>query len=341
MARLINLCAAAGRRMALGLFRFLSGSLFFHQTDRVPGHEPRRGLSDLPVEILLHIRDFLPLSSSACLILCSRQMMTALGSQCLSSLRARNHTMERRRFLIMLQKDLADWLLCYCCSHFHPVKSLPGLQDHWYYRKEPPCVQENGCLHVVSGFNIRFQHLQLLMNQYRFGRPYTGYLETLTFNFSRSYKDCTLQGDLRCEIVAGQLLLRFSQKLGLLIPTNIRSIQALVRQICPHLRWLGGDPTLLDTAKCRLSHLSNSSCSGCSMLKCCRECSTWFLVGARELDGSKTELLIEAWKYLGSCETPYDPRWRKQAQPQCPKSIFNPSITTAAQWASEDSNKPT
>jgi hypothetical protein len=141
MARLINLYAAAGCRMALGLFRFLSEFLFFYQTDRVPDHKPRRGLSDLPVEILLHIRDSLPLSSSACLILCSRQMMTAIGSQCLRELRAGNQTMERRRFLIMLQKDLADWLLCYYCSLFHPVKSLPGLKDRWCYYKKPLCMR--------------------------------------------------------------------------------------------------------------------------------------------------------------------------------------------------------
>ncbi len=339
MARLINLCAAAGRRMALGLCRFLSEFLCFH---RGPDHEPRRGLSALPLEILLHIRDFLPLSSSACLVLCSRQMMTALGSQCLSSLRAGNQTMERRRFLIVLQKDLADWLLCYRCSLFHPVKSLPGLKDRWRFHEEPPCVRENGWIYLIFGFYIRFQHLQLLMNQYRFGRPYTNHLENLSFNFSNIYKDCTLQGALRCEIVAGQLLLRFSQKLEFPVPTNIRSIQTLLREICPHLHWFGGDPNFLsDAIKCRLSHVSNSSCSGCSMLKCCRKCSTWFLVGARELEGSKTELLIEAWKYLGSCETPYDPKWRKQAEPWCSEPILNPPITTAAQWASEDSNTPT
>jgi hypothetical protein len=56
MARLINLYAAAGRRMALRLFRFLSEYLFFHQTDYVLDYEPRRGLLDLLVEILLYIR---------------------------------------------------------------------------------------------------------------------------------------------------------------------------------------------------------------------------------------------------------------------------------------------
>ncbi|KAF7504095.1 hypothetical protein GJ744_002860 [Endocarpon pusillum] len=179
------------------------------------------------------------------------------------------------------------------------------------------------------------------MNQHRLERPYTNHLETISFNFSNTYKGYTLQAALRYEIVAGQLLLRFSQELGLLIPTNNRSIQVLLRYICPHLQWLDGDPSLRDTIKCRLSHFSNSTCSGCSMLKCCRECSTWFLVAARELDSSKTELLIEAWKYLGGCEKPYDPKWHKQAQQWGPGSISNPSITTAAQWALADSNTPT
>ena len=103
--RLLSLCAADGRTMAFELFRFCREFSFSHQTDPIPDREASPGLSDLPVEILLQIRDLLPLSSSACLTLCSRHMIRPLGSHCWSSLRAGDQTMEWRRFLIVLQKD--------------------------------------------------------------------------------------------------------------------------------------------------------------------------------------------------------------------------------------------
>jgi hypothetical protein len=39
--------------------------------------------------------------------------------------------------------------------------------------------------------------------------------------------------------------------------------------------------------------------------------------------------------YEGSCETPYDPKWRKQAKPWCKKTMYSP--ITAAQWVLGDS----
>ena len=151
------------------------------------------------------------------------------------------------------------------------MKSVPGPHDDWHFRTELPCVQEHGFLYLAPAFYIRFQHLQLLMNKHRFERPCINHLEALSYTFSDTYKDCTMQGTLRGEIVADQLSLRLSQRLGLMVPIQIRTVQILLRQICPHQGWISTDLTLWNTIKCRLNHVSDSSCRGYSMWKCCRE----------------------------------------------------------------------
>ena len=237
MTQPTNVYIAAGRRTALGIVRFLTGSRSNqadHVLHRAPDYKARREFSSLPVEILLRIRDFLPLSSAACLLVCSRYMVMALGNQCLNSLRAEDQIIERRRFLILLQKDLPDWQLCNRCSLFHPVRASEGPQAGWRYGSEPPCVEENGYIYLTLDFNIRYENVQLLMDRYRFGRSYTKELEALSFNFSRIHHDSTLEGKIWGEIVAGQFLLRVSQRLCLLGPHSIRDIQNVLRPICPH-----------------------------------------------------------------------------------------------------------
>jgi hypothetical protein len=333
MAQLINHCVAAGHMIVSIIARFLTG-VHFCQADPVPNGQPTQSLSSMPTEILLHIRDFLPLSSAACLALCSRHMLTALGNQSLSSLRADDQITERRRLLIALQNDLPDWLLCYPCSLFHPVKAHEGPNHIWRYNKEPPCVQENGAVCLTADYRIRYQHVQLLMKQYRFQRSYMKTLEALSFSFSRNLNDSVLEGTVWGEIVAGELIVRFDQRLRLLVPSNIELVRRRLRPVCLHLDWLCGDQTLWETIDCGLSHARNSPCAECSMRKPCRECSTWFQVGVQELKESETELQIKAWKYLGTCETPYHPKWRKQAKPQRKDTAVK--SVTAAQWASED-----
>jgi hypothetical protein len=334
MAQLINHCVAAGHRIAISIVRFLTR--FALQPGGHVRHRKLRQspLSSLPAEILLHIKDFLPLSSAACLILCNRQMLMALGSQSWYSLLADDQIIERRRFLVALQKDLPDWLLCYPCSLFHPVEPHKVPKNMWIFDKDLPCMQDNGVIFLTASFGIRYQHVQLLMNEHRLGRSYTRNLEALSFNFFRTRHDSDLEGTIWGEIEAGQLLLRFNQRLRLLASGNIKLIHRRLRPICPHLEWGHGDKTLWEAINCRLSHANNLPCAECRMPKCCRECSTWFYAGVRELEDSETEFRIEAWKFLGACETPYDPKWRRQAWPRC-KNPIKTSVT-AAEWASED-----
>lgn len=334
MAQLINYCAAAGHKIHSTIVRLLTSDQCC-QAKPVPSGQPRQSLSSMPTEILLQITDFLPPSSAACLVLCSRHILTALGNQSLSSLRADDQIIERRRFLIALQNDLPDWLLCYPCSLFHPMKAHERPDQIWRHHKEALFVQENGAVYLTTDYGIRYQHVQLFMKEYRIERSYTKILDTLSFSFSWDLGDSVLEGTVWGDIVAGELVLRFDQRLRLLVPSNIELIRKRLRPVCLHFYWLGGDQTLWEAIDCGLSHAGDSLCAECSMRKPCPECSTLFQVGVQEpKKDSETEIQVKAWKYLGTCETPYDPEWRKQAkpQPQRKDTVFKP--VTAAQWAS-------
>ena len=325
--------ADAYKIIGASIVNFLAKFRFIHP-DRVPDRKRRQSLLSLPVEILQHIRDFLPLSSAASFALCSQTLLKVVGNQSLEPLRADDQTIERRRFLVALQKDLPDWLLCHHCSLFHPVILDEGPEDVWCYEDEPSCVQENGVVYLDVDFRIRYQHARLLMNHYRFGRPYTENLKRLSYSYSVTIDEMVLESVLWSRIVAGELLVRVKTRVRLLGPWNSGLVNNQMPPVCPHLEYYCQDQTLWQTIDCRMSHANKLPCARCKMRKACRECSTWFRVDVQELENFETEVQIDVWKYLGTCETPYDPKWREQAEPRC-SNAFKVS-TTAAQWASED-----
>lgn len=375
MAPVVDDCVAAGYKTVSVIARFLTGTYYTQpdparngqpklrgpdpvpngetklcQPNSIPNGQPKQSLSSMPTKILQHIRDLLPLSSAACFVLCNRQMLTALGDQPLASLRTKNQITERRRFLLTMQKDLPGWLLCYHCSLFHPVKADDLVTRRvWHFSEEPPCVYEAGAVDLPYAYLLRYQLAQLLMNQYRFQRSYTTTLEALSFSSSTPIDFCLPRGTalrdhvwevtIWCEIAAGQLILRFDQKLRLpaLSNTELMDITGkLLRPVCHHTGYHFIKPDeqhLWETVECALSHGHNPPCADCSMRKRCRECSTWFQVGVQELKGSGTEVWIQAWKYLGTCEIPYDPKWRKQAKRWFEDDKIK--LITAAQWPSE------
>lgn len=141
-------------------------------------------------------------------------------------------------FLTALQNDLPDWLLCHPCSLSHLLKAQERPHDIWRYSEEPLCVQKNGAVYLTADYRTRYQHAQLLMNQFRFGRSYTQLLEALSFSYRRTFEDWVLEGTFRDEIAADKLLLQFNQILLLLISVNTALIYRQLYQICTYLEWL-------------------------------------------------------------------------------------------------------
>lgn len=142
--------------------------------DEVP--QPR-SLMMLPADVILLIYDFLPISSTTCLSLCSRQFLNIVENKAWHDLRSRDAS-ERKEFSSMLKKDLSNWSLCHRCSIFHLAKELET-----FYRK---CSILNDAVEFRN-FDISFERAQKVMNRYRFGRSYLralGYLSDVEILYS-------------------------------------------------------------------------------------------------------------------------------------------------------------
>ena len=86
----------------------------------LPTYDARYGASRLeclPTEILQHISDHLALDSAGSLTLCSRSLRV-LGDRSWYALRIQANEQEKRRFLLLLQRDIPNLLFCYHCWSF-------------------------------------------------------------------------------------------------------------------------------------------------------------------------------------------------------------------------------
>ena len=270
----------------------------------------------LPVEIIQYISvAFLPADAAASLALCSRSMLKILGSQTLRSL---NHSaIERRRFLKNLEKDLPDWLFCYHCLTFHPVDQNGDPYQLWRFFNERKCVRVNGVVSIGYVYHIRYEYVQLLMRNYRLGRPHEVYLQKLNHGFARHLPNTSLEAAVTARIVAGELFLQVKYTLKLLKSWDAFLILSNIQNFCPHI--LGfRDSIFAQALRCRLSHADQLPCIECKEQKHCRECSTSFRLGIRTLRQSVTEVQVDIWRCLGSCESPFDPKWRRQADQYLP-----------------------
>ena len=273
----------------------------------------------LPMEILQYISaTFLPPDAAASLALCSHLMLRILGTQAFHSLRLECHSIERTRFLKNLENDLPDWLFCHCCSRFHPVDQNEDPSQRWHFFDETKCARVNGIVSIDYDFNIRFEHVQLIMRNFRLGRPYKIHLDRLSKKYARHLRDASLETVVTADIVEGELLIHIEQMLRPLRDWDISLIRVNLPRFCPHLIELYRDSIFAQTLRCRLSHANGFPCLECKKRKHCRECSTSYQVDIRTLENLVTEVHVDIWKCLGSCESSFDPKWRRQADRYLP-----------------------
>lgn len=275
-----------------------------------PPHKPGLLLLMLPVEILQHIHDLLPLSAAVSLSLSSRKMLSLLGSKSLHSLRAEDQITEKKRFLLALEKDLPGWQLCHPCSLFHPLdpNSQPG--SMWCYSREPQCVQASGMIHFDITFRLRYQHAQVLMNRYRFGLPHEHHLRMLSKDYEIRLDDTVLESSIKASIISGGLVMQVVSKLRLLSNWNVRLIERRMPKVCPHDIGILQYQALTEIILCQLNHGDGPLCAQCANWKPCQKCSTWFLVDIRVLE-TEAVVRVDVRRWLGFCETPFDLDWRR------------------------------
>lgn len=282
------------------------------QKTKTQAQEHKTNFAMLPPEILLLISDFLPVSSTVSFALCSRRVLWLLGDKAFRCLRSTDQTQERKLFLTLLEKDLPDWLLCHYCIRFHPVRPDDGPEKRWRYLNEPECIRANGVVHILIGFDIQYHHVQLPMNNYRFGRAHQINLERLCYKASNTIGNANIETKIWGCIVLGELCMQANAKLRLSSPADINPIKCYIPKICPHSRGFEQRKFEFQNTFCQPCYAGRVPCVDCSKLRSCQKCSTWFLVSGKEFGNQGIELQIDIWRHFGSCETPSDSKWSSQ-----------------------------
>lgn len=119
------------------------------------------GLDKLPVELFQCIMDFLPLDSAACLILSRKTLASARGEQTWLALQANKK--ERLNFLLTMQRDWKEWIICFSCEKLHPSKKCPSLETDVCSLNEPPCTKADGFVELTFWYVLRWHHAHMIM----------------------------------------------------------------------------------------------------------------------------------------------------------------------------------
>ena len=241
-------------------------------------------------------------------------MLRTVGTQAFHSLRLECHSVEKTRFLKNLENDLPDWLFCHCCSRFHPIDQNEDPSQCRYHAVNKGCAQTNGVLSIRWDFNIRYEYAQLIMRNYRLGRPYNVYLERLSKKYVKHRPDISLESVHTADIVEGELVIHTKHTLRLLEDWDMTLIRENIPSFCRHLIERYTDSSFAQTLRCRLSHANRLPCIECVKPKHCPHCSTTFQVDIRAPETILTEVHVDVWNCLGSCETPFNSKWRGQVE---------------------------
>lgn len=294
-------------------------------------------LDKLPVEILQRIADFLPCDSAACLILSQKFLSLAIGHRSWFKLRSNRYKREKLKFLITMQRDLEEWILCFQCKMLHAVKENPLSYTKWQNLEERPCSEADGVVELMPNFILRWQHAHMVMKFNKLNSSAnTKWLDALShtlFKFHVPYAHCYAR------IANENLLSKLEYRILLRHDEDIWQVLDLYPEVCPHWKCMA-NRNLTRLLQCQWSHgTSHHSCARCSGMIQCRWCATEFTIALVNSTWSSNgrALYITAWRDFGPCQTPFDMRWRthnvfmtlKFPPPRVPVSFEPDSIRRA------------
>ena len=272
------------------------------------------GLDKLPVEIFQCIMDFLPLDSAACLILSRKKLASAIGEHTWLALQANRK--ERLNFLLTMQKDSKEWVICFSCEKLHPLKKRLSLEASACFLDEPSCTMADGVVELTSCHILRWHHAHMIMRLNSQNPMYYKWIQALScdsFNLDNvPWMHC------RGRIANEHLLMKMECRILLREGEDDFRVRVYCPKMCFH--WNGFDlgnnlkKTLEKMLGCDMKHEPTKPCVLCNSIIACSSCATEFVISILKCDWSfyRRAVYITAWKDLGSCETPFDKSWRTQ-----------------------------
>lgn len=271
---------------------------------------------ELPVEIFQRIMDFLPLHSAACLILSRKRLDFTLGERTLRALRANKR--ERLNFLLTMQKDWKELVICFPCEKLHPVMNCPSLETSLGCCREAPCTMADGVIELWYRYVLRWHHAHMIMRLNAQNPMNHNWIQALSCDeFDNNVVSWV---HWRGRIAKKHLLMKMEYRLMLRENEEDLGFRRNRVKICPHWHTLDWDQNLKKMfhkmLECRTKHDTTKPCLLCNSMIQCPWCTTEFVMSVIRCDWSlyRSALYITAWKDLGPCETPFDNSWRTQSR---------------------------
>ena len=268
-------------------------------------------LVELPLEVLQGIGSLLPLSSIASLSLCSHYTYKVLGAQYCHALRSAGELVERKKFLELLSRDLADWILCRDCLRFHQLIPTDGPKYLWRLKFTSSCTEDLGFAELAPDSIVKFQDIMKLRDRHDAYIGHKSQLQSPSHTYIRKLPQSTHEVSISARAVDKELLMRMEHRFFMPLGPDMDHINEHRLKICRHLQYSHDSKNgVARVIHCKLTHGDNQYCVDCSDVRHCKFCETEYLV---EYRGIKSAIYVLVWRNFGSGEIACDPKWRVQA----------------------------
>ena len=259
------------------------------------------GLAKLPLELLLQIIRYLPVESAAAVALISRYHYVALKQYVLLGL---SDVASKKRFLRLLEVDLADYIACHCCDVLYRWKACAP----WY--ECPRRRYDRGLygVHTLAPYYCREQyHCELpletvaaFLRGYKRGPAYGPQLQELDRKCDGAlpghHWTPDISRDTAARIVNGKLILRTSYRLQVSLQKSLaRQLDQLKFICCSH-----STGALSGLVMDAIDHLGRpSKAPRCSDYINCAECATDLRVAVLATKSDQLVAQINTWQCYG------------------------------------------
>jgi hypothetical protein len=274
------------------------------------------GLSKLPVELVLHIAQFLPPDSASSFSLCCRPIYFILGTQYLKALEE-NEQLDRYKFLTLLERELSNYIACYYCKKLHAInKAHRHLYTHRYYLGAG-CYLSSSLEAGLDIFtplfihdNFSFTVFQMAMKLHCQGLDCSKLLNLLSYktktHFRRGY---VVQCTALAQIVDSSLIIR-EQRIFMMPPTQPIPWEPDFI-ICPHFPFIlvEGFKQYWDIIQIAYWDESKDYQKEEGIIQC-KYCMTEFRVDFKSFGEHGNAVFVTRWLDLGEGRSPMDHKWQ-------------------------------
>ncbi|KAH8734512.1 hypothetical protein BGZ61DRAFT_473242 [Ilyonectria robusta] len=312
---------------------------------------PESKLDRMPMEILIMIDDHLTNASRMAFALTCRSIYPVHFDAnkyppLYPSLVTRK---DREEFLQLLEKDVANLFFCHTCTVLHSWSTNWGISGSARLSYKP-CKDWNYQQVTLCGIDqLKFCAARLFINCHLYG-PAHG----LPLSKLERQSNTTSPSGVHMQVVRrGRIL---EDELFILVTYTIKgsqgrggSLRRFMEQsditICNHVHATDDSSTLYDWKAGKLrSHSLDVPLVPCeTTTESCPMCLTDYSVQITRLEqGQGWTVVLDVYKQLGGCRSPYDWKWRCASERSFmnePRSINNQAGVVRNRWATADGMK--